>query len=139
MISFSFKDTLFHDIVSRKVETVVVPDTVTRIGDHAFNSCSALKSADLIAVTELGTGAFGYCTSLISLLLRSETMCSYDGYLQSSSIESGSGYVYVPAALVDTYKAASGWKNHANQFRALEDYTVDGTITGALDPNKTGA
>jgi len=27
----------------------------------------------------------------------------------------------------------------AAQFRALEDYTVDGTTTGALDPTKTGA
>lgn len=48
----------------------------------------------------------------------------------------GNGYVYVPSALIDEYKAASNWSTIASQFRALEDYTVDGTITGELDPEK---
>jgi hypothetical protein len=37
---------------------------------------------------------------------------------------------------MDTYKTSANWENFAAQFRALEDYTVDGTITGALDINK---
>lgn len=49
---------------------------------------------------------------------------------------SGTGYIYVPRALVDTYKAATNWSTIADQFRALEDYTVDGTITGELDESK---
>lgn len=39
-------------------------------------------------------------------------------------------------ALVDSYKAATNWSTYATQFRALEDYTVDGTITGELDSTK---
>ena len=54
----------------------------------------------------------------------------------STPIASGTGYIYVPRALVDSYKAASKWSTYANQFRALEDYTVDGTTTGALDETK---
>lgn len=38
--------------------------------------------------------------------------------------------------LVDTYKADTNWSTYAAQFRALEDYTVDGTITGELDESK---
>lgn len=49
---------------------------------------------------------------------------------------SGTGYIYVPAASVDVYKNVGGWKAYAAQFRALEDYTVDGTITGELDESK---
>ena len=56
--------------------------------------------------------------------------------LKNTPIASGTGYIYVPAALVDSYKAATNWSNFAAQFRALEDYTVDGTTTGALDPTK---
>ena len=33
-------------------------------------------------------------------------------------------------------KTASIWSTYASQIRALEDYTVDGTVTGELDPSK---
>ena len=56
----------------------------------------------------------------------------------STPIKSGNGYIYVPFALIEQYKAATNWSTYAAQFRALEDYTVDGTITGGLDPAKTG-
>jgi hypothetical protein len=46
------------------------------------------------------------------------------------------GYIYVPSPLVEGYKAATNWSAFASQFRVLEDYTVDGTTMGALDPNK---
>lgn len=52
----------------------------------------------------------------------------------STKIGSGSGYFYVPASLLDNYKSV--YSSYANQFRALENYTVDGTVTGALDPSK---
>jgi hypothetical protein len=38
--------------------------------------------------------------------------------------------------LVDEYKAATNWSTYAGRIRALEDYTVDGTITGELDESK---
>jgi hypothetical protein len=42
--------------------------------------------------------------------------------LNDSSVASGSGYIYVPAALVDSYKAATNWSTYAEQIRAIEDY-----------------
>ena len=44
------------------------------------------------------------------------------GAFNMSPIASGTGYIYVPAALVDSYKAASNWSTYANQIRAIEDY-----------------
>ena len=38
--------------------------------------------------------------------------------------------------LYEKYRNGTNWSTYAAQFRALEDYTVDGTITGELDPNK---
>lgn len=50
------------------------------------------------------------------------------------------GHVYVPRNLVSSYQTATNWStlyaSHADIFRALEDYTVDGTITGELDESK---
>lgn len=48
-------------------------------------------------------------------------------------------YIYVQSELVSSYQTASNWSTHSTQFRALEDYTVDGTIDGELDPIKVAA
>jgi hypothetical protein len=91
----------------------------------------------LPAATSIGESAFYECSALVTVILRSPTLASGGyGIFSTTPISSGTGYIYVPSALVDSYKAASNWKTYANQFRALEDYTVDGTITGALDPTK---
>ena len=113
---------------------------VTNIGSNAFQSCSNLTSVNLPAITSIvGTYVFSSCSKLTSLILRkSDSICTLSNInaFKNTPIKSGTGYIYVPRALVDTYKAASNWSTYANQFRALEDYTVDGTISGALDPSK---
>lgn len=118
--------------------TAVNFQVVTKIGIQSFNNCSALTAVDLPAVTTIGNEAFRYCNQLKTLILRSTTMVLINAasILTSTPIASGTGYIYVPRALVDSYKAASKWSTYASQIRALEDYTVDGTITGALDESK---
>lgn len=81
-----------------------------------------------------------YETPLTALILRSTKLCKIGmgitNLFHGSPISSGTGYIYVPSALVDSYKADSKWSQYADQFRALEDYTVDGTVTGELDSSK---
>lgn len=106
----------------------------------AFEMCTSLVKVDLPALTSIGESAFYNCAKLATLILRSETICTLSDArgrtFGGTLLASGKGYIYVPKALVDTYKAADKWSTYANQFRALEDYTVDGTITGALDETK---
>lgn len=120
------------------------------IGSYAFNGCNALITADFPLATSIAANAFGSCRKLTALILRSETMCTIANtnafnycyrilgtYHSTYNPDSAKdGYIYVPRALVDTYKADSVWSTFATQFRALEDYTVDGTTTGALDESK---
>ena len=79
------------------------------------------------------------CTALTAVILRNEdfvvTLLGSDAF-SYSAIASGTGYIYVPSALLATYKAATNWSTYAAQFRGLEDYTVDGTTTGELDETK---
>lgn len=82
--------------------------------------------------------SFYYCTNLKVLILRSASVVTLanTNALIATAISGKKGYIYVPRDLVDEYKAASNWVTYASQFRALEDYTVDGTTTGALDESK---
>lgn len=110
---------------------------VKNLGNWAFRNCKSLDEMDFNVITSIGNTTFQSCP-LTKLIIRTETMCTLGGVnaLGGSNIANGTGYIYVPRALVDSYKAASNWSTYANQFRALEDYTVDGTTTGALDETK---
>lgn len=48
------------------------------------------------------------------------------------------GYIYIPREWIETLSSATNWATHASQFRALEDYTKDGTTTGEFDDEKAG-
>lgn len=126
---------------------------VTSFGQYAFTGCGSLVTLDLPSATQIVNGSnFSNCYNLKTVILRSETLCDlrstvsgvfsncyhFLGKTNSTYNPSGAkdGYVYVPRALIEDYKAATNWTTLSTQFRALEDYTVDGTITGALDPNK---
>lgn len=97
---------------------------VTSIGDYAFNAAHKLAKADLPKVTSIGQHGFSAANALEALILRNtEKVCSLGSDAVSyTKISSGSGYIYVPAALVDNYKAAANWQNYADQIRAIEDY-----------------
>lgn len=108
---------------------------------YAFHGCKALTTADFPAATYIGSNTFYNCSSLSALILRSEAIgkLSNTNAFKGTLIASGTGYIYVPRALVNSYKAATNWSTYAAQFRALEDYTVDGTTTGELDETKIAA
>ena len=126
----------FQDCSS--LTTAVFP-VATTIGGSAFQDCSSLTTADFPVATSIGNSAFRTCKKLKSLLLRGNNVCTLNkNVFVSTPISSGTGYIYVPSSLIEQYKAATNWSTYAAQFRALEDYTVDGTITGELDPAKTG-
>lgn len=104
--------------------TTVNFPAATSIG-QAFVNCSALTTVDFHAATSIKGYAFSNCPKLSAIILRSQTVCTLDGSAVgggSTPFASGAGYIYVPRALVDSYKAASNWSKYAAQFRAIEDY-----------------
>lgn len=97
---------------------------VTSVAQSAFWNCTALAKADFGSAVAFANNAFCGCTSLTALILRStDQLCTITGTpFASSAIAAGTGYIYVPSALVDQYKAASGFSTYAAQIRAIEDY-----------------
>ena len=116
-------EALTNSIIDRSI-TEIRDNYVTSIGAYAFYFRSKLTTADFHAVTRIGSDAFYYCSALTALILRSGTMATLrsTNAFDNTPIQSGTGYIYVPAALVDSYKAASNWSTYANQIRAIEDY-----------------
>lgn len=115
------------------------------IRSGAFVGCYALRNFDFGPINNYGVPpsiygqAFMSCRSLESFVIRHDMVCELDSptaFDTDTPIAEGTGYIYVPRSLVDAYKTAENWSHFANQIRALEDYTIDGTTTGELDPSK---
>lgn len=111
---------------------------VDSLDTKTFYGCSSLSYADFTSIRYVGKEIFYNCSSLNTLVIRKSTRIDLSNInsFTNTPIAAGTGYIYVPAALVDSYKSATNWSNYASQFRALEDYTVDGTTTGELDETK---
>lgn len=121
----------------QKLHTLDLRSLIT-VAATAFLSCIKLEEVDLPSATAIKKQAFYGAKVFKTLILRRDAVCTLENTnaFNSTLIASGAGYIYVPAALVDSYKTATNWSTYASQFRALEDYTVDGTITGELDESK---
>ena len=65
------------------------------------------------------SGPFANCNNLETLILRSNSVVStssdMSGLLSTTKIKSGgTGYIYVPSALIEDYKVATNWATVAS-------------------------
>lgn len=121
----------------------ILPNAViTSSSSQFFNGDTALSFVDLGAITGIPSAIFGNCSSLVTLILRPNSVipiANIDAFTGTKYAANGAGgaYVYVPRSLISSYQSATNWNTlytaHSDMFRALEDYTVDGTITGAFN------
>lgn len=119
---------------------VTLPSVVTFSGS-TFYQCGNLEYVDLPSCEEITSGTFYSSNKVYAFILRYTggvvPLAQSDLFASNSKIRQGTGYIYVPSALIESYKIATNWSTYyADAFRALESYTVDGTTTGALDPEK---
>ncbi len=102
--------------------------SVTGISQNAFFQNENLERADFGMANKINQSAFANCTRLYTLILRlTSGVCALGtatNTLQNTPIADGTGHVYVPAALVESYKTATNWSGYADLgiFRAIEDY-----------------
>lgn len=90
-----------------------------------FKGCVSLEKLDFPSAEQIHSNTFENCISLKTLILRRTAAIVSLGNTNSfanTPIANGTGYIYVPAALVDKYKAATNWSTYAAQIRAIEDY-----------------
>ena len=96
-----------------KVERVALPDTVTKIGEKAFASCTYLTSITIPdSVTSIGSQAFYYCSSLADLTMsKNVTFIGSYAFYACNSIESFTIPSGVTRINNDTFGYCTGLKS----------------------------
>lgn len=99
----------------------------TSILNSAFQECSKLSFADCGNAKSLGPAAFINCSALSTLILRYEKVCTLSNVnvLSATPIADGTGYIYVPDNLVDSYKSATNWSTYAAQIKPVSEYVEE--------------
>ena len=129
-------DGMLNSFAPAGITEYTIPDSVTWIGEFAFNKCSSLTSVTIPdSVTWIGYGVFLGCSSLIDVYCMATTppgLSSYAFYSNASGRN-----IYVPIESVSVYKSASGWKDYASSivgydFESVNDET-DVAVIGTVD------
>ena len=86
---------------------------VKSIVSAGMYGCKALTVIDFPLLASIGASGFAACSALATLILRNETVCTLantNAFKSTPFAPNGSGgTVYVPAALVESYKTAANW------------------------------
>ena len=119
---------------------------------YMYNACKNARVIDIshynISSTSNSRNWCASCYSLKTIAIRSfgsSYVLDYDSFGGSCHLDGSynsthnpyskkDGYVYVPRDMIETLSTATNWSQL--QFRALEDYTKDGTTTGAINHKK---
>lgn len=111
---------------------VVLPEC-TSLDNNCLGVTPNLEYLDVLGGQIFGN-FFKASTKFKIFILRTTSSPStlHGDTLGYTMIGNGSGYIYVPRALIEDYKVATNWSAYADQFRPLEDYTLDGTVTGVF-------
>lgn len=109
--------------------SLTIPDSVTQLGNYAFENCSGLTNIIIgSGVTSIGDYCFGqlsnWPTAPTSVTVKATTPPTagtgiFDEETSGNSPANSNLVIYVPAASVAAYQAASGWSAYASRIQAI--------------------
>ena len=102
-----------------------LPNKITFLQTSTFAYCKELTEMTCQgAMTNISSSVFNGCTKLAKFVLPNVTKVptlSNKNAFAGTPIESGTGYIYVPDSLVDSFKSASNWSNYASQIKGVSE------------------
>lgn len=128
---------------SKSLTKLIVPN-VTRLEAYSISGCPALQEIDFSSVEFIGQQALAslqikklvlpkvqtfYVQSFLAatteaiVITQSENVASMVNVsaFNASSIAKGTGFIYVPDNLVESYKSATNWSTYAEQIKGLSE------------------
>ena len=103
---------------------IVLPESLTTVGEHAISGCPNLKQLILpSSLTFIGDYAFAGDSGLTKIQVLASTPPRINtGYAMGNPFSAtGSCPIQVPAASIEAYKQAAGWKDYASRIQAIQE------------------
>ena len=105
------------------------------IGSSAFAYCMSLSYISLPKCSFIGEGAFYQCTSLTNIRLDLSSVCTL---IAAKNTFASNTYIYVPASLVDAYKAADEWSAYSSHIYSIPSPVIEGYYFSYTPTNLSG-
>ncbi len=120
-------------------KNTTIPNSVTSIGDYAFQDCTGLTSVEIPnSVTSIGADAFFNCINIASMTIMAETPPNifYYSYYVFYNVPKTIP-VYVPCGSIEAYQAADKWNEFTN-YRGIGSYSITVSATPLGSGSVTG-
>ena len=119
------------DIINEYNEllSILNQDTIIELNNNeieniniCFRERTSLTTVNLPKCTSIGNDAFRGCTSLTTIIFGADQVVHIgNNIFGKKKKKNGTGYIYVPDNLVDSYKTATNWSAYANQIKPLSE------------------
>ena len=101
------------------IEELYIPDSVETVAQ--FTECTNLRKVDIgTGVKSFLQNAFNADLAIEIFIIRANAIPSYAGWTLPDAF---SGMIYVPDALMESYKTTAGWRNFSTRYKPLSEYT----------------
>lgn len=111
------------------INSLIVPHLVTIIPEFCFFDCENMTKIEIQGdITTIENRAFSDCILLTNVSLVNITSIPTLANIQvfnNTPIASGTGYIYVPDTLVDSFKTATNWSTYADQIKPISELEVN--------------
>lgn len=100
----------------------------TTINDQAFRYCSNLSEIYLGSIEQINGAVFAQCTGITKLIITNENQVCKLGSTNTfngSSIANGSGFIYVPDLLYESYLSNTQWSVYSSQIKPLSELNME--------------
>ena len=112
------------------LDSLVIPTSVVNIAANAFYGCSRMTNVTIPAsVKHIDEAAFGYCDKLASVISLIEEPFDIEDYVFGDNTRN-SGTLYVPVNTKSKYKAMKGWKLFKNIIETEISEKPQGDVNG---------